>query len=370
MLNKEASLKKRYIAKLSTNLIGMLIALVTQAIIPRGLGPKTYGNFGFLTNSIKQIIGFLKLGTEFCFYTNLSKRPREIGLVGFYFYFVLIASLLLIIFTVIAHITGRYSVLFPDQSLFFIYLAVGWGIISWGTQVLQNMLDAYALTVSTEIIKIFQKIIGLAIIVGLFLLQKLTLISFFLYHYFMLFVLGVGFVYILSKSGFPFQKGWILHREQIKNYFLEFYNYSQPLFIYTLLGLVVGVLDRWLLQYFSGSVEQGFYHLSYKIGAICFLFTSAMTPLITREFSIAFGNKDTHEMARIFRRYIPMLYAISAYFACFVAVQSEAITFILGGGEFSPGSPISDNHGILPDPSNLWPIERLCLLCHREYKTI
>jgi O-antigen/teichoic acid export membrane protein len=90
-----------------------------------------------------------------------------------------------------------------------------------------------------------------------------------------------------------------------------------------------------MLQKFSGSVEQGFYGLSYQIGAICFLFTSAMTPLITREFSIAFGENNLPEMSRVFRRYIPMLYAIAAYFACFIAVESSKVTTIIGGGQFS-----------------------------------
>jgi len=41
------SLKKRYFFKLFSNFSGMAISLVTQAIIPRGLGPKNYGDFNF-----------------------------------------------------------------------------------------------------------------------------------------------------------------------------------------------------------------------------------------------------------------------------------------------------------------------------------
>jgi O-antigen/teichoic acid export membrane protein len=59
-----------------------------------------------------------------------------------------------------------------------------------------------------------------------------------------------------------------------------------------------------------------------------------MTPLITRELSIAYGKKDFQEMARLFRRYIPMLYAIVAYFACFIAVEASKVTFILGGAKY------------------------------------
>jgi O-antigen/teichoic acid export membrane protein len=98
--------------------------------------------------------------------------------------------------------------------------------------------------------------------------------------------------------------------------------------------MVVGILDRWMLQKFSGSVEQGFYSLSYQISAACFLFTSAMTPLITREFAIAFDNNDLTEMARLFRRYIPLFFAITAYFACFIAIEADKVTLIMGGAKF------------------------------------
>lgn len=36
----------------------------------------------------------------------------------------------------------------------------------------------------------------------------------------------------------------------------------------------------------------------------------------------------------MFSRYIPTLYSIAAYFACFVAVQADRVTFILGGNQY------------------------------------
>ena len=94
------------------------------------------------------------------------------------------------------------------------------------------------------------------------------------------------------------------------------------------------MVDRWLLQVFSGSVQQGLYGLSYQIGAICFLFTGAMTPLITREFSIAYAKQDIPHMAYLFRRYIPLLYGIAAFFSCFIAMQAENVAYIFGGAKF------------------------------------
>lgn len=150
----------------------------------------------------------------------------------------------------------------------------------------------------------------------------------------MLIAIGLSFVWIIKKHVASLWTYWKISKDQAFAYAKEFYQYSHPLFVYALVGLFVGILDRWLLQVFSGSVQQGLYGLSYQIGAVCFLFTGAMTPLITREFAIAFGDNDLKQMAHLFRRYIPMLYAISAFFACFIAVQADKVTIILGGNQF------------------------------------
>lgn len=143
---------------------------------------------------------------------------------------------------------------------------------------------------------------------------------------------------IIKKHVASFRAHWRISKTQIIAYAKEFYQYSHPLVVYALVGLFVGILDRWLLQVFSGSVQQGFYGLSYQIGAVCFLFTSAMTPLIMREFSIAFVKQDLNQMAHLFRRYVPIFYGIAAFFSCFVAMQAENVAYIFGGAKFQDAS--------------------------------
>jgi O-antigen/teichoic acid export membrane protein len=334
-LKKEDPLKKRYIAKLSANIIGMAISLVTETLIPRALGPKIYGDFNFLTDFFTKIVNFLDMGTSSCFYTRLSQKQQDFGLVSFYFGFTSMACIFLLLFVGGIHVTDSYSAFLPDQLPIYIYLAAAWCIIIKMSQILNKMTDAYGVTVEAEIAKIIQRIIGLTIILVLFLTKYLNLMSFFFYHYFILLLLGFLFIGVMGRTGHSLLQSWKLSINQIKAYAKSFYNYSAPLFIYGLVGLIVGILDRWLLQYFSGSIEQGFFSLSYKIGAICFIFTSAMTPLITREFSIAYGGKNLKEMARLFRRHIPLLYGIAAYFACFLAMEAKKVILIVGGEEFN-----------------------------------
>jgi len=117
------SLKKRYLAKLVANLFGLAINLVTQAIIPRGLGPKAYGDFHFLSNFFNQVVGFLDMGTSIGFYTKLSQRQKDFGLVSFYLSFAVLVSVLVFVFVGFARVSGVYVTLWPDQMLFYIYLA-------------------------------------------------------------------------------------------------------------------------------------------------------------------------------------------------------------------------------------------------------
>ena len=329
------SLKKRYFAKFSTNLVGLLFALVTTAIIPRGLGPKAYGDFNFLTNFFNRLFPFFTFSTSIGFYTKLSQRQDEFGIVSFYGRVIFFAFCCLFLFIFLSKSFGVTEFLWPDQSIKYVYMAALFAVLTWIVATLTQVSDARGITVITEIARIFQKFIGLLIILAFFFLKALNLTNFFYYQYTILILLIIAFVIIVSRSGFSLFQDWSLGLDRFKFYFKEFYSYSRPLLIYGLVGVFVGLFDRWILQKYSGSIQQGFFGLSLKIGTLCFLFTGAMTSLITREFSIAHKNNDLKEMRRLFRRYIPLLFSVAAFISCFIAVEAEKVTYIFGGSKFS-----------------------------------
>jgi O-antigen/teichoic acid export membrane protein len=332
--NRVDSLRKRYFYKLLTNLISLPVYLVTQAVIPRGLGPQAYGDFNFLTSFFTQVMTFLDMGTSTAFYTKLSQRPNETALVSFYIYFILFSVIALFTGVAVAINTPVFRIIWPNQGIWFIYLAVIWGILNWVLQVLQKITDSYGLTVNSEIARMFQRITGMVFIVILFWFNSLHLKSLFYLYYLIMGLLIFCFIYIIWKEHYNINL-LALRLKQSKNYIKEFYQYCHPLFIYGLVCLIAGIFDRWLLQVFGGSVEQGFFGLAYQIGAGCFIFTGAMTPLLMREFAIAFGESDLNRMASLFRRYIPMFYSITAFFACFIAAQADKVVYIMGGKRFS-----------------------------------
>lgn len=331
---ENSTLSKRYLTKLTANLVGMVVNLFIAAIVPRALGPGNFGNFEFLRDFFQRVVGLLNIGTIQAFYTKLSQRQNDFGLVVFYFFIIICVFFLMFVFCFSAQLTNTAKYIWPDQENVYIYLGAVWGCLTFLMKFFFHMSDAYGLTVHSEKLRIIQRVFGLGIIVSLYFAGLLNLKTLFFYHYTIIAFVCLGLIYLFTKNGKSLRRSWYLCFKQIKHYFQEFYHYCHPLVVYAIVGFIVGILDRWLLQYFAGSVQQGFFSLGFRIGAICFLFTSAMTPLILREFSIAHAQKNISEMAKLFRRYIPLLYAIAAYFACYVAVQAGKVTYIFGGEQF------------------------------------
>jgi O-antigen/teichoic acid export membrane protein len=328
------SLKKRYFFKFIANIFGLIANSITQIIIPRALGAQAYGNYNFLTSFFTQVIGFLDMGTSIGFYTKLSQRPQEDSLVSFYLYFSAIVSGTVIAFVCISHRFGVYRSFWPGQRVIYIYFAALWGILTWFVQLFTKMADAYGVTVSSEMVRISQGLVGLLVILMLFGLNQLNLQNLFLYYFFMLTFFIIGLLYIMNKHGYAITLRSLASWEKVRSYCKEFIDYSHPLFTFSLVGFIAGVFDTWILQFFGGSIEQGYYGLSYRIGVVCLIFTSAMTPLITREFAVAYAEGDLKQMAYLFRRYIPLLYSIAAYFSCFIASQADTVIKIVGGKTF------------------------------------
>ena len=114
----------------------------------------------------------------------------------------------------------------------------------------------------------------------------------------------------------------------------EFYKFASPLFVFNSIAISVSLFDIWLLQKVSGSIQTGYYGLAYSIAAMSLLFTSAMTQIITREFSKSFASNDIDNIKSLFQRYIPMLYAMAAYFGVFMSFQSENLIQIFTDENF------------------------------------
>lgn len=329
------SLKKRYILKLATNLVGFLLSFVTAGIVPRALGVNNYGNFNYATTILTQILSFFDLRTSTCFYTKLSQRQRETDLLIFYSYYTIaILGLLLITVTIIG-LSSLRALLFSNISISIIYYAFIYVIINWILDLLVKVMDATGETVPLERMRIINKVASTIIILILFFSNALNLTTYFYFLYAIALLLIIPLsVYLRRRVGYVIRLYPLLPKKTVLSYIKEFYTYSGPLGFYVILSFIGISFDRWILQIYGGSYQQGLYSFSFALTNFCFLFTTALIPLFTRELSIAASDHNVNQMAQLFRRYVPMLYAITAYFCCFIFVEIENMIRLFGGKEY------------------------------------
>jgi O-antigen/teichoic acid export membrane protein len=331
---QEDSLKKRYSFKLFASIISGVIGAILIAIVPKALGPMAYGQFVYLQDFFMKLIGFLDMGSSIAFFTKLSARHTRKELITFYFLYSMVVLVLVFLFITVLYNLNLTHYLLPNIPSEYIHMGLFFGFFTWFTQIFIKISDAYALTVSVELIKIGHKVVSLMLLLYFIYFTAFDLDSYFYFHYITLgsFLLIISWLFV-KKQIFSIQL-LSLTNISVKNLSKEFIDYCHPLLVYSIIGLIAGMFDIWLLQKYAGSIQTGFYGLAYSLAAMCFIFTSAMTPIITREFAKSYEQKDMENMKKLFFRYIPMLYSLAAYFGIFIAIQSETVLAIFTDDKF------------------------------------
>lgn len=333
---KPMKLGHQYAAKLAGNLVNLVVGATILGLVPHTLGPASYGRYEFMASFFQQVKNFLDMGTSTCFYTRLSQRQNDVGLVAFYRKLLLWASLLMIGSALLLADTSIGNWLWAGENALLIGLAACYAAATWWLDTIRKMVDAWHLTVRGEMLYAFSRIVAVLMLVATVCGWGLQLEGYFIYQIAALLLSIAVLTYLLSKRSVTTygESG----ARPTRAYIREFWSYSHPLVAYAAVGVLVGLADRWILQTQAGAIEQGFFALAFQVGAVCFLFTSAMTQLISREFAVAWEQQNIERMRSMFRRIIPMLYAVAAYFSVFLAYHAKEVIYFLGGKAWEQGA--------------------------------
>lgn len=350
---QEDSLVKRYGFKLGASMISLPISFAQQWFVTRAMGPSDYGRYSYLNSFFTEVIAFFDSGTSIGFYTKLCARPNETGLVTFYWCLLFALSGTLFALVALIILPGWGQLFWPAESGSAVILALLYAVGIWVGNVAGKIADAHGQTRIGEKMRLISKFGGLGAIALLFLASKLTIDA--------LFALQIAAttlsVWLLDREmkskDIQLAPRFSLQREEFKKYGREFWKYSHPLLTYSLSGMIAAIADRWLLQHFSGSAEQGFYGMALQIGSLCLMFTSAMIPLLARDFSKADQDRNLAIISSNFELSVSRFYAIAAFLGVFMAVEADYIILALGGERFS-------NAGVATALMCLYPIHQTC----------
>jgi O-antigen/teichoic acid export membrane protein len=325
-------MKNRYLIKLLATIISSLFNAFILFLVPKSIGPESFGIYNYILNIFNQIIGVLDGGTSTAFYTKLSQRNEEKKLISFYFLFSLFVFLVLFLILFVILLTDNINYIFMSNNIHYIVKVFLISFLIWFTRVHIKIMDSFAFTIYSESIKILYVIISLLLLITIDYLYKITLnifLDFLIFNSLLYNIMLIIVTKIKVKWSFN------LSYHNIKAYIKEFYLYTHPLFITMIIGAGVTILDFWLLQKYAGSKEQGYYALSFQIASMSFILISAMTPIITREFAKAYQQNKLLRMKLLFKKYIPSFYILATFFSIFVSYYSSFFVDFFGGDDYS-----------------------------------
>ena len=329
------SIGKRFSFKFISNFFSLAISTVITLIVPRVLGPILYGNFMFLNDHFNKIIGFFGFGAPMGFFTKISKRRGEIKLLRFYILFLFLIFILSSFTLFAVYFFNFYEKLYVNIAYEFVLLSYIYSFLLFLIGIFRQINDAYSFTVISEKFFLYHRILSLLIILSLFYFDLLNLLFYFIHLIFVSsLLLVIWFIFLNKKNIKPFAKKYIIDWVLLKKYTLEIYIYSHPLFIKGIVVLIIGITERWLLQFYGGPEQQGFYSFSFAISSIVILFTTSVAPIFTTDFSIAWHKKDFIKMRILFSKLLPILVFVTSFISFYIASNGFDLIILLGGESY------------------------------------
>lgn len=334
------SLKRRFAYKILGNFAALALGVVALAVVPRALGPADYGRFEFLSANFKLILDTLTLQLPVAYFNWISRKGHientdyASGVTLYFSVAAVVLCALLIFATVGLDLNGW---IWPDVPPVYLWLSLLLTALIFAFQLLSYLADGRALTVGLEKIRLVQNLVKTAGILALFYFGVLTLRGYFAVQIaLMAGVVGITVAWLIARGACSSRalRPWAGTEEEAEKFRRHAISFSRPLMVSMLVGFAVMYFDRWFLQMIGGAAQQGYFSLSDRMGILAILFTSAMTPLLSREFAHA-HEQGNHERLITLFEHIKKFFFIAAAIGCFMSVQSDRIVDIVGGTVFS-----------------------------------
>jgi len=329
------SILKRFGATLATNLVGAAVSFAASLLVARTLGPKAFGDYSFLLASFAALNTWFDLGTPTAFYTFLSKGRDARAHIRFYGLW--IAARLILV--------GAALALLPDRWLAGAWLgqprtlvAAAWAAFFAsvvGRLFLVQIAESARRTVFVQTALAVLSLSHLALVIGLRLSGALSLPA--LYGLLVAEYVGLGLWFALR-----FDPDWLGPREPGPDpaaLVRRYARYCAPLAGYAVLGFAADFADRWLLQRFGGSAQQGYFALGQQFSAIALLGTTSILNIFWKELASAEAAADRARTRELYGRSSRALFFAAVAGGAFLAPHARALLTLTAGPRFADAWP-------------------------------
>lgn len=324
---KRDEFKERYVIKLASSVLLVILNAFIQLILPRAFSVEEYGYYTYNLNVFMSVVNIATLSTQSALVSKLSKRNEEIGLILFYLKFYLIMALVLNLAVIGLYISGFLQNTFVGQTLFIILLGLEAAIILRLQTDSIGIFDALAVSRFPAVMQIILKAgICLAVLIS-YLVGQLNLACFYIIQILMTFIITFSMLYEIIKD----QKRKYSTRVDRGNriYIKEFWKFCKPLVLSNVVSQMIVILMNWSLMNWAGVVEQAIFGAAWQLNALVSYIFSPYAELSKREFAVICN--DIGELKYRYIQSLKLMMWIISYFAIFIGFVSEWLLPVVYG---------------------------------------
>jgi O-antigen/teichoic acid export membrane protein len=325
------SISTRFAFSFIYNGLRAILTLSVGILIARTIGPDEYGRYQFLLGSFIAFCEVLNLGTSQAYFTFLSENRKERRFFKYYFYwqtFQYVLPLVIIAFILsdeLLHLLwqgeSRGTILVAFSATFLIqrgwYTVVSIGESERKTKVIQAINTAVSF-------------VYLTVIIGMIWLNIITVMNIFILII-VQYSISIIFTYRMFVHAYVFDAA-----ERPKSYYVKkFWTYCSPLIVVSVITFIYQYSDKWLLQRYAGSTEQGYYGIAAKFATISLLATTSILNIFWKEIAEAYSRHNYDMVNRIYTNTTAYLFFIGSVISLFMVPWSKEIIAISLGESYS-----------------------------------
>lgn len=313
----------RYIIKLSSSIVLVLLNAIIQLFLPRVLSVEEYGQYSYNLNVFTSIVTMLNLSTSNAMIAKFSKRNTEVGILKFYLKYVIISNIILNLGVIFIYLFLKITI-FQHQTIIIILLALNMVIFNKVISDIISIYDTLAISRFPAIVQIILKIfICIFIFIGYFL-GSLSLSIF----YFIQIIITIFSISILYWELYKnhINKYSDLFVKKTKEYIKEFWIFCKPLVLAACCTQFNIIIMNWALINYAGEKEQAMYGIALQLNILLGYIFSPYAELLKREFAII---EDEKILKNIFTKTLKQIFWLISYFALFTLVNADWIIIFL-----------------------------------------
>ena len=323
------TLNIQYLMKLISSLVSSISVYATVFYISHNFGPKIYGDYEFLNTIFQSIIQILDAGLSLAIYRKMSMTDYKKEYYRIFILWNILVPLLFFMGLYLFRDTDVAAKFFISNENFFIAFIAISNIFIWNVDNFKKTFDSIDETVKSEKINISIKLLSILSLIIIYFLNVKNIYIILLKDI----ILNLFFIIlsIIIIRGLILQ---IKHKNIYKEIISEIIVYIKPLYVYAVIALGSGVIERMILQSGGGSIQQGFFSIALRIISIGSLLLAPMIPLIIREVSRDSQIDNLKNTREIYLKNLNIFFSISAFTCAYVSQNTYSILKIVGGEEY------------------------------------